>query len=104
MVQNAFLKEQTVIGVSLNLTWLLPNRDDINQAITYALSYKHNKVVILCYAEDNQSSRWKWLGKVGEQVDVWLYRLNLNSNVIETEEENFIQDIANILSNAVNGP
>lgn len=75
-----------------------PNRVDINQAVAYGVAYSSSRVVIVCYAETPNAKGWLYLGKVGGIVDVWVYRIDINSSNIEQEETRFVEDISNLLN------
>lgn len=70
-----------------------PSRVDINQAITYAIAYGSNKVILLCFASENYQPGWQYFGRVGTQIDVWVYRINLDDEEIESEERKLAEEI-----------
>ena len=78
-----------------------PNRQDINQAVTYAVAYEVNRTVILCYARQDDLAGWHFLGIVGGNVNVWIYRINIDSENIETEETKFVSHINQMLRNEI---
>lgn len=76
-----------------------PNRQDINQAVTYALSYNSDKVVLLCFAEDETKAGWEYLGSVGGNVSVWTYRIHLEKDMV-SEESKFVKEINEMMREA----
>lgn len=80
-----------------------PNRQDLNQAVTYALAYKIRQVVLLCFTEQNESS-WQFLGEVGDLVEVWVYRLGLEQEDIDIVENKFIEAIKDMISGSITPP
>lgn len=74
-----------------------PNRQDINQAITYALAYNSERVVLLCFWDSGQRRGWQFLGLVGNKIAVWVYRIDLNSADIEAEESLFVHAVADMI-------
>ena len=72
-----------------------PNRENINQAITYALAYNKSKAFLVCFTDKDQGSGWNYMGNVGNQIDLWVYHINLESLNIEQEEVNYTTEIDN---------
>lgn len=74
-----------------------PNRDNINQAITYAVTYKKTKAIIVCYATGKQTGLVDF-GKVGEGIQVFVYHFDLEKTDIEAEEKNFASVINRLIT------
>jgi 5-methylcytosine-specific restriction enzyme subunit McrC len=78
-----------------------PNRQDINQAVTYAIAYEVDRTLILCYARQDDLAGWHFLGTVGGDVNVWIYRINIASADIEAEETKFVSCVNQMLRNEI---
>jgi 5-methylcytosine-specific restriction enzyme subunit McrC len=74
-----------------------PSREDLNQAITYGIAYRLTQVVLVCFAEDKRQNGWEYKGRVGGQLDVYVYRLKLESPNLPSEEATFATSIAKML-------
>jgi 5-methylcytosine-specific restriction enzyme subunit McrC len=70
-----------------------PNRDNINQAITYAIAYQIGIAILVCFTNKVSNTGWKYFGKIGNQIDVWVYFLNLDSDDMYAEEGRFANNI-----------
>lgn len=80
-----------------------PNRQDLNQAVTYALAYKLRRVVVLCFTEHDESG-WQFLGEVGGLVEVWVYRLDLERENIDIVESQFAEAMGDMISGSITPP
>jgi 5-methylcytosine-specific restriction enzyme subunit McrC len=81
-----------------------PLRDDINQAVTYAVRFDISRVVLLCFSESVGNSGWKFLGVVGDKVAVWVYRIFLDSSDMEAEELRYVHAMNEMLYGRVEQP
>lgn len=70
-----------------------PNRDNLNQAITYAVGYEVDKALLVCFTDDATKAGWQFLGNIGNQIDTWVYYINLDSKEMEAEEERFTTNL-----------
>ncbi|WP_197274526.1 McrC family protein [Novosphingobium sp. AAP83] len=69
-----------------------PNRDDINQAVTYAICYRTN-IVVLVHQCDGDSTRGLYdIGKI-DHVDVKGYGIDLGAEDLHSEESSFSSSI-----------
>jgi 5-methylcytosine-specific restriction enzyme subunit McrC len=73
---------------------LSPEREDINQAVTYAVAYNSPKVLLLCCADSRTGSGIERLGLVGGTIEVWVYRINLSAEDIHLEEQALMKEMA----------
>lgn len=71
-------------------------REAINQAVTYAVSYQTNKVVLVHPLKADQAGGLKKLGTV-DQIDVYQYRFDLNVEDMDVEDERFGLAVAALL-------
>lgn len=78
-----------------------PNRNDINQVVTYAVAYKANIGILLCIAEEEKREGWEYLGVTGDAVHVWIYRVSLDYLNMADSERNLVQSMANMLDGTV---
>lgn len=81
-----------------------PSRDDINQAVTYAVRFDSSRVVLLCFSESLYDSGWQFVGVIGGQITVWVYRIYLDSTDIEVEEHRYVDAMNEMLCGRVVQP
>lgn len=81
-----------------------PKREDINQAVTYAIRFDCSRVVLLCFAEQAHQTGWKFLGIVGDKVVVWVYRMYLDNTDMEAEERRYVNSINEMVHGRVVQP
>jgi 5-methylcytosine-specific restriction enzyme subunit McrC len=74
-----------------------PNRNDINQAVTYAVSYNTSKAVLLCFCNNERQAGWQYLGSIGGDIAVWVYRVFLDSLDLRREETRFAMDMNDMI-------
>lgn len=65
-----------------------PNRDDINQAVTYALSYRCARSVLVHQLKEGQHARVRHIGKVAG-IEVIAYGFDLAAADLKVEEVQF---------------
>ncbi|CAN7615303.1 McrC family protein [Caulobacter sp. LjRoot300] len=73
-----------------------PDRGDINQAITYALSYRTNRVVLVHQKRDGSVSGLRRLGIISG-ISVECYAYDLSREDLEAEEEAFTSVLSAML-------
>lgn len=71
-----------------------PARSDLEQVITYGLAYRASIVVLLCISSESYPPGWEHIGITGEQIDVWVYRIDTESTDIEAEEKRLAEEIS----------
>ncbi len=72
------------------------NRDDVNQVLTYALSYRIPTIVLVLPAESEADRGLTVVGEV-QGIRVLRYRINLAAIDLELEEVAFIAAIAPLI-------
>lgn len=80
-----------------------PSRQDINQAVTYAVAYRTNLATLICFSDEYHSAGWEHLGQVGEQVDLWIYRISLDEEDMDNNEFRFVEDIGELFTRGAVG-
>ena len=70
-------------------------RSDINQAITYAVSYRATNAVLVHQSAKGTKGRRKKLGSIGT-INLYAYAFDLGSTTLEEEEQAFADSIANL--------
>ncbi len=74
-----------------------PNRSDINQVVTYALTYRSKRVVLVHQNEPTTTAGLMLIGKI-DQVEVYAYAINLDNPDLHGEEGKMSQSIFQLLS------
>ena len=62
------------------------------------------RVVLLCFSAQAHNSGWRFLGKVGNEVAVWVYRMYLDNTDMAAEERRFVNAINEMLHGRVIQP
>lgn len=70
-------------------------RSDINQAITYAASYRAANAVLVHQSAKDTKGRRRKLGSIGT-INLYAYAFDLGSTTLEEEEQAFADSIANL--------
>jgi len=70
----------------------LPKREDINQAVTYAVSYETNRTLIIHQVKPGSRSGLRHIGKMGG-ISVDAYGFDLDSEDLPKEEKNMADAI-----------
>jgi 5-methylcytosine-specific restriction enzyme subunit McrC len=74
----------------------LSSRDAINQAVTYAVTYRTNQVLLIHPCAAGQANGMRLLGKVGD-IKVHQYRFNLAAADLPGEDALFASAVAELL-------
>ena len=74
-----------------------PNRDDVNQVITYAASYRLANVVLVHQADQAIHIGLHLHGQIGN-VQVWRYGFPLSQECLEDEERKFAEAMVGLVS------
>ena len=75
----------------------LPNRHDINQAVTYALTYDQDRVVLLCFCGKLRGEELQYMGRVGDSVRVWAYYMDMDAPDLAVTERRLEEALINLL-------
>jgi 5-methylcytosine-specific restriction enzyme subunit McrC len=85
-----------VIEIKYKASEGLPDRDDINQAISYGISYRASFVILVLPRTKNLVGGLTSLGSVGS-VKVFQYRFDLANVRLQEEEQVFVSAIESLL-------
>lgn len=88
-----------VIDVKYKSIKKIADRDDINQIISYAASYKSSCGVLIFPANEYNSSGLINIGKIGT-IEIFQYFFDLNNADIESEENALIEALAALAGHA----
>jgi 5-methylcytosine-specific restriction enzyme subunit McrC len=64
---------------------LAESRDDINQVLAYAVTYRSNKIILFLPADNRERSGLYEVGRVND-INVYRYRIDLASSDLDNEE------------------
>jgi len=74
----------------------LENRDDINQVLAYALSYRVKKILLVLPAEQDRERGLAHVGRVGD-IELQRYRIDLAACDLAAEERAFADSVQEVL-------
>ncbi|QYN02368.1 McrC family protein [Pseudomonas protegens] len=86
-----------VIDVKYKSIKKIADRDDVNQIISYAASYKSTCGVLVFPANEHNRSGLVNIGRIGD-IEIFQCFVDLNSSDIEREEDIFVQVMASLTS------
>jgi 5-methylcytosine-specific restriction enzyme subunit McrC len=92
--ESANLRFPIVIDTKYRPT-LEPDRDDLNQVITYGVSYRASNVMLVYPRVENGPHKLRLVGRVAN-LDVYAYWIDLNAANLELEEQAFARALGGL--------
>ena len=94
---HAVVRHPLTVEVKYKAIRAVPERDDLNQAIAYGVSYRSPKVVLVHPFVQRASPGLRPIGRIGS-VSLYAYAFDLQAANLETEEDRFVSALAALVA------